>query len=525
MKKRNIYFTLSMILVANIFLNSCSKFLDRKPLSATYDDIQQGTLEAQSFGLYSALRADAGFSTLPWLDFHSIRDDDAQKGSSTTDGAEINAEFETFQYTKNDWATTTYWNDHYSMIYLANKELYSADSLQATDEASLRNVGEAHFFRAYAFFELVKAYGEVPLLNFYYTNPSDGIKPKASVDDIYAQIDKDLDTASMYLPLNWNDASGNSQFPGRLTSGAAKTLWAQTYLFRNQWAQVVSLCRDVINSGEYSLLPHFYEVWQDGLNGTGKNSKESIFEMQATVGQNGTSNYGVQWGTSQNIRQGAASVAWNLGWGWNVPTQTLVTAWDNSDPRKSMTILYSGQSDGGPTDGGYGATIPPYNKDSLGKAGFLDQPYWNKKVYSDPQMRAFTGQINNAGGADWIDHRILRYADVLLMMAEASNETGDGATAATMLEQVRARARNSGTDPTALTYIAYTSQSQMRTAIKNERRWEFAMEGYRFYDLVRWGDASSALGSLGYQPKNAWYPIPQPAIDLSGGILVQNPNY
>ena len=65
----------------------------------------------------------------------------------------------------------------------------------------------------------------------------------------------------------------------------------------------------------------------------------------------------------------------------------------------------------------------------------------------------------------------------------------------------------------------------MRTAIKNERRWEFAMEGYRFYDLVRWGDAVSALGSLGYQHRNEWYPIPQPAIDLSGGVLVQNPNY
>ena len=140
-------------------------------------------------------------------------------------------------------------------------------------------------------------------------------------------------------------------------------------------------------------------------------------------------------------------------------------------------------------------------------------------------MRAFTGQINAGGGADWINHRILRYADVLLMLAEASNESGDGATAASMLEQVRARARNSGTDPNALPYIAFTSQSQMRTAIKNERRWEFAMEGYRFYDLVRWGDATAVLGGLGYQPRNAWYPIPQPAIDLSGGVLEQNPNY
>jgi hypothetical protein len=522
-KNSNTVFTLLTSLIVLTALSSCQNFLDRKPLTATLDDLHQGTLEAQSFGLYSALRNDAGFSTLPWLDFHSIRDDDAQKGSSQTDGAEINAEFETFQYTKDDWATDTYWNDHFSIINLANKELYSADSLQLKDEASLRNVGEALFFRAYSFFELVKAYGEVPLINFYYTDPAQGIKPKASVQDIYAQIDADLDTASMYLPLNWNDATGANKYPGRLTSGAAKTLWAQTYLFRKQWDKVVALCQDVIASGQYSLAPTFPDIWKDGLNGAGKNGPESIFEMQATIGQNGTPYYGVPWGTSQNVRQGGASVAWNLGWGWNTPTQHLVDAWDNSDPRKRQTVLYSGQPDGGPAEGGYGATLPPYNKDSLGKAGFLDQPYWNKKVYSDPAMRAYTGEINNSGGADWINHRILRYADVLLMLAEASNELGDGGTAEAMLEQVRARARDGNN--AVLPHIAYTGQAQMRTAIKNERRWEFVMEGYRFYDLVRWGDAQSVLGSLGYQSKNAWYPIPQPAIDLSGGVLVQNPNY
>ncbi len=526
-KKVNIFFVSTTAFVLLIAFAGCQRFLDRKPLTATLEDLGSGTLDGQSFALYSTLRY-AGFSTLPWIDFNSIRDDDAQKGSSTTDGAEINAEFETFQYTKDDWATDTYWNDHYTMINLANKEIfYGRDSLKVTDEPSLRDLGEAHFFRAYSFFELVKAYGEVPLLNFYFTNPADGIIPKSSVDDIYAQIDGDLDTAAMYLPLNWNDASGNNQYPGRVTSGAAKTLWAQTYLFRKQWDKVKSLCEDVMASGQYQLVPNFTDVWKDGLNGAGKNTVESIFEMQSLVGQNGTPYYGVQWGTSQEVRQGGASVEWNLGWGWNTPTQHLVNDWSNSDPRKNMTILYSGQSDGGAAEGGFGAVLPPYNKDSLGKSGFLDQPYWNKKVYTgdDPAMRNYTGEVNNSGGADWINHRILRYADVLLMLAEASNELGDGATAEAMLEQVRARARNSGSDPNALPHIAFQSQAQMRTAIKNERRWEFAMEGYRFYDLVRWGDAQSALGSLGYQPKNAWYPIPQPAIDLSGGVLVQNPNY
>jgi hypothetical protein len=502
----------------------CARFLDRKPLTATLEDLHQGSLEAQSFALYSTLRGYGGFSVLPWLDFNSIRDDDAQKGSSTTDGAEINTEFETFQYTKNDWATDTYWNDHYYMINLANQELYIADSLKATDVPSLRNIGEAHFFRAYAYFDLVKAYGDIPLLNFFSNNAAANIKPKSPASAIYAQIDSDLTVAAKNLPLNWVDVNGNNKYPGRLTSGAAKTLWAQTYLFRSNWAKVVFLCNDVMASGQYHLLPNFPDIWKDGVGAAGKNSPESIFEMQASMGQNGSSNYGIQWGTCQNVRQGGASTDWNLGWGWNVPTQVLQNAWDSTDPRKAATILYSGKFDGGPATGGYGATLPPYNP---GVA--LDQPYWNKKLYSDPAMRAFTGEIGPSGGADWVNHRILRYADVILMLAEASNELGDGPTAENMVEQIRARAR--GTNNAVLPHIAFTSQAQMRTAIKNERRWEFAMEGLRFYDLVRWTpaadgiDAPNVLGSLGYIPRNALYPIPQPAIDLSGGILVQNPNY
>ena len=506
-----------------VAVTGCSKFLDRKPLQATLSDLHQGALEAQSFGLYSTLRY-GGFSTLPWLDFNSIRDDDAQKGSSTTDGAEINSEFETFQYTKDDWATDTYWNDHYAMINQANQELYVADSIKATDDASLRNIGEACFFRAYAYFELVKAYGQVPLLNFYSYNSSDYIKPKSPLPAIYQLIDSDLNVAANYLPVNWQDINGNNKYPGRLTKGAALSLHAQTHLFRSDWALVVSYCTQVIALGQYSLEPNFPDIWKDGLNGAGKNGPESIFEMQSWVGENGNPYYGVQWGTCQNVRQGGASLTWNLGWGWNTPTQVLQNAWDSLDPRKAETILYSGRFDGGPAQGGYGATLPPYNPGVS-----LDQPYWNKKVYSDPGMRSFTGQIASSGGADWVNHRIIRYADILLMLAEASNELGDGATAASNLELVRARAR--GTSTTALPPVPFTSQAQMRTAIKNERRWEFAMEGLRFYDLVRWTpaadgiDAPAALGSLGYTLRNALYPIPQPAIDLSGGVLVQNPNY
>jgi starch-binding outer membrane protein, SusD/RagB family len=516
-----------VIVLILLITGGCKKFLDRKPLTSTYDDLHQGLLENESLGMYSSLRTYAGFSGLPWLDFHSVRDDDAQKGSTVSDGSEITTMYETFNYGKAGWAPETYWNDHYQMIVQANKLLYDAATTKATDPASLRNIGEAHFFRAYSFFELVKTYGMVPLINYYYTKASDGIKPKSPAADIYAQIDKDLDTASMYLPLNWNDATGNSTFPGRLTSGAAKTLWAQTHLFRSDWGQVVSLCNSVILSAQYKLCTNFADIWRDqsGASQGGKNGPESIWEMQATDGASAQTNsavdYGSTWGTQQSVR---GDGVWNLGWGWNTPTQNLVTAWDNADPRKAYTILYAGQSDG---LGGYGGTLPAYPSPSA-------QQYWNKKIYlgNDPSMRTYTGFVNNNGQCPWINHRILRYADVLLMLAEASNELGDGATAETNLELIRNRASgNLGATRTVVPPIAFVNKDQMRTAIKNERRFEFAMEGYRFYDLVRWTpasdgiDAPNALGGLGYTAKNAFYPYPQTAIDLSGGVLVQNPDY
>ena len=190
------------------------------------------------------------------------------------------------------------------------------------------------------------------------------------------------------------------------------------------------------------------------------------------------------------------------------------------------TILYSGEFDGGPALGGHGATLPPYTNPD-GNGG-LAQKFWNKKMYTgnDPALRLSTGFINNNGGAPWINHRILRYADVLLMLAEASNELGDGATAAANLELVRNRASgNLGATRTIVPPIPFVNQAQMRQAIKDERLWEFAMEGYRFYDLVRWGDAVKELGPLGYTNRARFYPIPQKAIDLSGGVLKQNPEW
>lgn len=228
--------------------------------------------------------------------------------------------------------------------------------------------------------------------------------------------------------------------------------------------------------------------------------------MHWHVGANGSDNYFSWYAIAQGVR-GAGE--WDLGWGWNTPTEELVSAFDANDPRKNATILYSGQA-----DGVYGKVLPSFPG--------IPRKYWNKKVYPDPAMQAATG--NRQGG--WINQREIRYADVLLMAAEAANEVGgatNAALAANYLEQIRARARKGAAG--VLPPIAFVDQAQMRTAIQNERRFELAMEGERFYDLVRWGLAQAVLGGQGYQNKHRYYPIPQPAIDFAGGVLVQNPEW
>ena len=152
---------------------------------------------------------------------------------------------------------------------------------------------------------------------------------------------------------------------------------------------------------------------------------------------------------------------------------------------------------------GFGLTVPTG----------LNQKYWNKKAYSNPKTRDKMGTKYNY----WSNIKVFRYADIILMAAEAANESGNTASATTYLNQIRTRAGLSATTA--------ASQADLRKAIKQERRIEFALEGERFYDLVRWGDASTELGSKGYTSKHALYPIPQIAIDKSQGVLVQNPNY
>ena len=481
------------ILASMFVLASCSDFLDRKPLgTATEGDLTVGGVEGKVFGLYGDLRLD-GVSSLPMVFMHEMRSDDAIKGSTPTDGASYEQMADYFKYDKADgWLNLGYWNDHYKLIYDCNDVLHDIDSLKLNTAGDVINQAEAKFFRAYAYFDLLRTYGEVPLIDFKIYNIGDANIQKSSVDKIYALIDKDLEFASANLPAVWN-----SSFIGRATSGAANALWAKAKLYRSDWAGALAKCNLVINSGQYSLLDSYDKFFTED----GENSSESILEVQMYVNANGNVGYYNNYNGCQGVR---GSGDWDLGWGWNVPSQALVDSYEAGDPRKTTTILYSGGSDG------YGLTVPA----ALGSI----QPYWNRKVYSNPARRAATGMKY----ANWLNVRILRYADVLLMAAEASNELGDAATALNYLEKIRARARGASN---VLPQITTTDKASLRTAIKKERRAEFGMEHERFFDLVRWGDAQTVLGASGYTAKCKYYPIPQDIIDKAQGKLTQNPDW
>lgn len=498
---KNISSRLLYLLLILVLSPSCKKFLDRKPLTATLQDLPGGGLEGQVLGLYDALRADGhggdGFNSLPYMCFHSIRSDDAIYAVDPG-AASYQPWLDHYQYDKTAWFSGQYWSDHYAVIGKANTALQFADSLHLTDSGSVINIAEAKFVRAFAYFDLVRTYGQVPLIIKRIYNSAEANIEKSPVADIWKQIDEDLDYADAHLPLHWDDP-----YVGRITSGTSKTLHAKAYIFRSMWTETLNKTQEIINSAQYSLNTNYY----DNFNYSTSNGPESIFELQAFGSPGGTQRYDCEWAEPQQAR---GSGDWNLGWGWNIPDTPLVKAFEPGDPRKGSTILFAGQPVGLyslPAS----VKVPP---DSL----IAGAKYLNAKVFTDPKIRkAYADQ-----GSHFLNHLMLRYADVLLMNAEAANELGDGGTAETELEMIRARAR---AGLSALPKVTFSSKDQMRAAIQHERQVEFGMEAERFFDLVRWNLAVTVLGPAGYTDKNKYYPLPQDVITQSGGKLTQNPDY
>lgn len=497
-----------MFLVISFSQLSCDDMFDRKPLGQqTEDDLTGGTYEAQVFNMYAKLRGFHITTGNTALAIHCMRSEDAEKGSTLADGADTGTMYDDFQYLATNGLIKTYWNDNYALIHLVNDLLDEMSKNSSLTEGDMVNRGEALFMRAFCYFNLVRAFGEVPLIDFKVSEAADANIPKSAVNQIYQLIDKDLTEAETYLPRVWDKI-----YVGRLTWGAARSLHARTYMMRNDWGNMRAAAEDVITSGIYDLNTPYDQIFRE----TGENCSESVLELQCTATDQypASNTVGSQFAQVQGVR-GAGE--WNLGWGQHTPTQELADAFEEGDPRKDETLLYfirTGEDpESIPANKPYGEK-PVANQDVIAK-------YFNKKAYTNPALRS---QFAKSGY--WMNVRLIRFADVVLMAAEASCELNDLTSSRKYLEMVRARAR--GTNFKVLPEITTDNQAELRDAVRHERRVELGMEFDRFYDLVRWNIAKEVLhaaGKTGYQDRHALLPIPQDEIDKSNGVLVQNPNY
>ena len=508
MKLKNKILTLIAGTLTTFALTSCNDFLDRDPLGQfTEDDAPNALIGGKMYNVYYLMRSYNITAGIPAFMIHMVRSEDSEKGSDAGDGADQAAMWDDFQYTASNGTLSAYWGQNYKIIYQCNEILDDLENSENKDDPeNVRTKGEALFFRAYCYFNLVRAWGEVPLVTFKVEEASDANVPKTTADKIYEQIDKDLTEAEKCLPLTWT-----SEYTGRITWGAARSLHARTFMMRNNWDSLYVAANDVMSSGLYNLNTSYDKIFTD----EGENSGGSIFELQcaATAAMPQSDKIGSQFAEVQGVR---GADQWDLGWGWNMATKNLYDAYEPGDPRRDATLLYFRKSDSDPITPEN--TNTPYGESPVSQAmGYA----FNKKAYTDPALRR---EFTNKGF--WVNIRLIRYADVVLMAAEAANELGKTGEANADLEMVRARAR--GNNPNILPKVESMDQNVLRNAIRHERRVELGMEFDRFYDLVRWGIAEEVLhaaGKVNYQPKNALLPLPQTEIDKSKGVLVQNPDY
>ncbi len=438
----------------------------------------------------------------------SIRSDDADKGSTPADGGASVAEMENFPVTPANSRCNSLWTGYYGLINKCNSTIINIDtltSINATEAIKLQTKAEARFMRGYAYFMLVRFFGNVPIIDTIYADvTAQPIVPQSTPAQVYAFIEDDLTFAAAHLPASWD----RSKFPGRLTNGAASGILAKVYLTQRKWAQAATAAKLVMSSGQYDLSVPYQQIFRED----GENTKESVFEVQATATPSITQNLGIQYASIQGVR---GTNEWNLGWGWNVPSDVLEAAYEPGDPRKARTILYS-STDTGQNRTIYGEVMPIYPSG-------VPNPRYNHKVLSNPSLRNSISR-----GSWWMNVRILRYADVVLMYAEAENELGNTEEALNAVNSVRARARL-GAAAGVLPDISTNDQTQLREDIRHERRIELAMEHERFFDIVRWGVAQQMMHAAGktnfLNSRDVLLPIPQNQIDLSRGVLVQNNGY
>ncbi len=486
-------------------LSSCKKWVDYNPR----EDFRITELDyLRSESDYRTMAISA-YTPLQWLNqavpVGDIASDNAVSGGENASDVLSLQQIDDMTHTPVNSTLTELWQAAYEGINRTNYLHQYKEKNLAGETVSFAGkdalYGEIYFLRAYYYFHLVKFFGDVPLFTDKRLSLSESASlqrsPKANV---YAQIERDLNAAITALPAIQVQK-------GRITKYAAQALLGKVLLYQRKYEAAATVLESVINANAFSLVTDFGSMFLE----SGENGPESIFEIQYTNTSpyynwggvtRGQGNYAVQQCGIRGLN-GSANMPYAAGWSTNLPTQNLANAFSAGDQRKAVTVLdIEAYKTANPS---FGITyqVAPYKN-----TGLYNQKYLPRKGQTSGQVEL--NYLNN--------QRIIRYADVLLMAAEAFNRsaTPNETKAQTYLNLVRQRAFRDN-----LHNITSTGNT-LYQAILDERRLELAMEGERFFDLVRTGQAAAKITGFTAN-KHEVFPIPQQEVLISN--LTQNSGY
>ncbi|MFW0736175.1 RagB/SusD family nutrient uptake outer membrane protein [Flavobacterium sp. N502536] len=479
---------ISIFVLSGLFISGCSNdFLDVEPSEAIPADpaLVNSDEGASSFvtAIYNQFLG-WEMSSFGWNAVSSIISDDADKGSDPGDAGGDKDIVDALTYNASTPSFESTWNANYAGINRCNQALEMFPKLdKVTPALKTRLEGEAKFMRAFMYFTLVKGYGGVPIVDHLALVPISEEDRKMQLTrkpaaEVYAFIEKDLKDAIANLPEKSAYAGNDKK---RVSKGSAYALLAKVSLYQKKWQEVIDNCDKVTG---YSLVSDYALQYKK----EGEFGPESIFEIDG-IGSTSSPGFGIGNYTVSQAPRGAGG--W--GWGFNTPTEGLANAYEAGDVRRAATIIFRGSVlyDGTPVP----ATVA--------------NPRYNYKAYSS----AFYNQ-------EFTDTnlRYLRYAEVVLMKAEALNELGQTSAAIPLVNMIRKRA--------GLGDTPFTSQTDIRKAIYKERRLEMAFEHDRWFDLVRTGQAEAAMAADGKTfvvGKHELFPIPTSFLREAGALSQQNP--
>lgn len=492
--KRGIFKTITLGFGLGLMvLSGCKDYLETEPLFAQdADNYFNNPAEYQLAltGAYDLLQA--SFMNI-WIG--EIASDNAIAGGESVTDTKGLHEIEAMTHggVNNDLRNVFRWN--FAGVTRANYILENKNKIDFPGKATI--IAEATFLRAYYYFQLVKYFGAVPLV----VDKRLGTKEVTEVDRdpalvVLAQVEADLIFAAGIL--DWTNP-----VKGRVDKGAALSLLGKVYLYQNKFNQCASTLDQVINSGRYSLIADYRNLFSVANEG----HSETVFDIQYTGLEGGSYDCiicleGNAAPGFHGIRQYSGPV-YGDGNSYNLPTADLYNAFDAADQvRRDASVLdiddfISKQAD---------PSSITYAVGGGGHTGYYNNKYIKRKGEIGLPDDDLTSPVN---------YRAIRYADVLLMAAEAYARAGNDGSALPLVNQVRSRV---GLSPLT------SSGTQLIEDIWDERRYELSGEGHRFFDLVRTGQAASKITGF-VIGKHELFPIPQIEIDLAGGNWSQNPGY